>query len=187
MEQCPAIQTEEAQRNSAQGDDAAFADIVREHQGMVFSIAYHFLRNRAVAEDLAQEVFLELYRNLARIESPAHLRYWLRRVTVHRCIDQGRKQRPELGLEEMPEPSTTDGANDPLLSKRLRRTVASLPERQRIMVVLRYQEELALEEISQLLDVPVNTVKSTLHRALAALRRKLTRDLGGIRYALFGR
>ena len=56
---------------SAQGDSLAFAELVQEHQGMVFSIAYHFLRDRALAEDLAQEVFLELYQGLDRIQSRA--------------------------------------------------------------------------------------------------------------------
>ena len=77
---------------SAQGDPLAFAELVREHQGMVFSIAYHFLQDSALAEDLAQEVFLELYQGLAAIQSPAHLIYWLRRVTANRCIDQGRRK-----------------------------------------------------------------------------------------------
>ena len=72
---------------SAQGDSTAFAELVQQHQGMVFSIAYHFLHDRALAEDLAQEVFLELYQSLDRIESSAHLTYWLRRVTANRCID----------------------------------------------------------------------------------------------------
>src|SRR5689334_3410149 len=58
---------------SAGGDSTAFADLVREHQGMVFSIAYHYLQDRSLAEDLAQEVFLELYQSLAKIQSPAHL------------------------------------------------------------------------------------------------------------------
>jgi DNA-directed RNA polymerase specialized sigma24 family protein len=81
-----------ALKRSAQGDSAAFAELVREHQSMVFSIAYHYLQDRSLAEDLAQEVFLELYQGLDRIESPAHLTFWLRRVTANRCIDQGRKK-----------------------------------------------------------------------------------------------
>src|SRR5690242_837668 len=78
-----------ALEQSAQGDSLAFAQLVQQHQGMVFSIAYHFLQDRSLAEDLAQEVFLELYQNLGAIQSPAHLTYWLRRVTSNRCIDHG--------------------------------------------------------------------------------------------------
>src|SRR5947209_211968 len=77
---------EAALEKAIRGDQTGFAEIVEEHQGMVFSIAYHFLRNNAVAEELAQEVFLHLYQNLSSIQSAAHLKYWLRRVTTHRCI-----------------------------------------------------------------------------------------------------
>ena len=69
---------------------------------MVFSIAYHFLRDRWLAEELAQEVFLHLYKNLRAIQSSSHLVYWLRKVTSHRCIDQARRQklRPRLSLTD---------------------------------------------------------------------------------------
>ena len=63
---------------------------------MVFSLAVHALRSRPAAEDLAQEVFVELYRNLARLESAAHVAAWLRRVTSHRCIDELRRPRRRL-------------------------------------------------------------------------------------------
>ncbi len=172
---------------SAQGDSMAFAELVQEHQGMVFSIAYHFVQDAALAEDLAQEVFLELYQGLAGIQSSAHLVYWLRRVTANRCIDHGRKKfrRRELALEETPEPMAATSLADPLLSERLQKSLATLPERQRMVVILRYQEGLGPAEIGELLGMPVNTVKSTLHRSLADLRKSLTRTIREVRYAFF--
>lgn len=172
---------------SAQGDGLAFAELVQQHQGMVFSIAYHFLQDRALAEDLAQEVFLELYQGLDRIQSPAHLTYWLRRVTANRCIDQGRKKlrRRELALEEAPEPAAASPHSDPLLLERLKQSVAVLPEKQRLVVILRFQEGLGPAEIAEVLEMPVNTVKSTLHRSLADLRKGLTRKIREVRYAFF--
>jgi RNA polymerase sigma-70 factor (ECF subfamily) len=167
------------------GDNLAFAEIVREYQGTVFSIAHHYLRNRSLAEELAQDIFLQLYQNLARIQSAAHLVYWLRRVTVNRCIDHGRRVKPESGMDDAPEPSVTPHLADPFLDERLRASVASLPEKWRMMVILRYQEEMDVAEISQLMDVPLNTVKSGLQRALAELRKKLSRKLGEMRYAIF--
>lgn len=172
---------------SAQGDELAFADLVRQHQSMVFSIAYHFLQDRSLAEDLAQEVFLELYQGLARIESPAHLTYWLRRVTAHRCIDQGREKqrRREMALEEAPEPTAHSPAADPMLLERLQQSLARLPEKQRLVVIMRFQEGLGPAEIAEVLEMPVNTVKSTLHRSLADLRKGLTRKIREVRYAFF--
>jgi RNA polymerase sigma-70 factor (ECF subfamily) len=171
--------------SSTNGDSSAFAVIVAEYQGMVFSIAYHFLHDRALAEDMAQEVFFELYRNLAAIQSSAHLTHWLRRVCAHRCIDLGRrrKSRKETLMDELPEPLAPASHRDPLLSESLQKSVAALPETQRMVVVLRYQEGMAPDEIAELLKMPVNTVKSTLHRSLAELRRKLIRKIGEVKYA----
>ncbi len=172
---------EAALRQAARGDHQAFGDLVREHQAMVFSMAYHFLRDRALAEELAQEVFLHLHQNLAAIQSPAHLTFWLRKVTNHRCIDQARRQkvRPQISLEEVPHEPVADFAHrDPLLSEKLRRMVESLPEKARMVVILRYQEDLEPAEIAKTLDMPLNTVKSHLRRSLAALREKLARCFG---------
>lgn len=172
---------------AGQGDTNAFAEIVRERQAMVFSICWHYLQDRALAEDVAQEVFLELYQKLATLESPDHLTYWLRRVTVNRCIDQSRRKkgRREYGMDDVPEPAAVAIQADPLLMKKLQQTLELLPEKQRMVVVLRYQEGLDLAEIGDLMKMPLNTVKSTLHRTLEDLRKKMTRKLGEIRYAIF--
>jgi RNA polymerase sigma-70 factor, ECF subfamily len=169
------------------GDAQAFAELVRQHQRMVFSIAYHFLQDRSLAEDLAQEVFLELFQSIDRIQSPAHLTYWLRKVTSNRCIDQGRKKqrRREMALEEAPEPVTASGQTDPMLLERLQQSLATLPEKQRLVVIMRFQEGLGPAEIAEVLEMPVNTVKSTLHRSLADLRKGLTRKIREVRYAFF--
>jgi RNA polymerase sigma-70 factor, ECF subfamily len=168
-------------------DSQAFAEIVEEYQAMVFSIAFHFLQDQGTAEDVAQEVFLRLYQDLSAIQSAAHLTHWLRRVAVHQSISQGRrkKHRSETALEDAPEPCTVTAMRDPMLQGQLRETLAALPEKQRMIVVLRYQEDLGPAQIAELLQMPVNTVKSTLHRSLEELRRLLTRRLGEIRYALF--
>jgi RNA polymerase sigma-70 factor (ECF subfamily) len=157
------------------GDHGAFAGLVRQHQSMVYSMALNFLRNHAAAEELAQEVFLQLYRSMADIETPAHLMQWLRRVTSNRCIDQARRARyrPKTGLESAPEPVALDRPQDPLLSSHLERLIADLPERSRMVVVLRYQEEMEPAQIATTLGIPVGTVKSSLHRALAVLRGRL--------------
>jgi RNA polymerase sigma-70 factor, ECF subfamily len=175
-------QTEEALALAASGDDFAFARLVRTHQSMVFSLAYHFLRDRALAEELAQEVFIHLHQNLASIKSAAHLVFWLRKVASHRCIDQSRriKARPQVSLEEVPEPRAVQRQADPMLSATVRRAVASLPEKPRMVVILRYEEDLDPSEIAAVLGMPVNTVKSHLRRSLAMLREKLSRCLGEI-------
>ena len=88
----PVVEADSSLTRAQAGDAAAFEPIVREYEAMVFSLAYRFLGDAAAAEDLAQDVFLELFRRLSRIESPAHLTFWLRRVTTHRCIDRFRRR-----------------------------------------------------------------------------------------------
>jgi RNA polymerase sigma-70 factor, ECF subfamily len=163
------------------GDAAAFADIVRRHQSMVFSLALHALRNRTAAEDLAQEVFLELYRSLRRIESPAHVVAWLRRVTSHRCIDELRRRRRQTELPIDTVPELSDGEAFPrcrelFLEGRLHQLIAGLPPRARMVIVLRYQEELEPSEIAEILHMPLNTVKSHVRRSIAVLRAGLVKQ-----------
>jgi len=149
---------------------------------MVFGLAYHFLHDRGVAEELAQEVFLELHRHFGTIESPRHLVFWLRKVTSRRCIDHTRRRAfwPKFRLDEVPEPASPALQADPMLSRALARLVASLPEKAKLVVILRYQEDLDPADISQVLDMPVATVKSHLQRSLAMLRDKLARTVGEI-------
>jgi len=150
---------------------------VQANQSMVFSLAYHLLHDRAAAEEVAQEAFLALHRNLPRIASQQHAVFWLRKVTVQRAIDEGRRRarRPQVALEDQPPLASVDSRGDPLLSGVLRRLVASLPEAPRSVMVLRYQEDLDPSEIAEVLDMPVSTVKSHLQRSLALLREKLER------------
>jgi RNA polymerase sigma-70 factor (ECF subfamily) len=154
------------------GQAETFAAVLQEHQSMVFSIAYHFLRDPAHAEDIAQEVFLRLSERLGTLETPEHRRFWLRKVTARLCIDELRRRpsRSLRSLDEVPEPVSEFHQEDFLVSEQLRRLVAGLPEHARMAVILRYQEEMEPAEIAEVLKESVNTVKSRLQRALATLR-----------------
>lgn len=143
---------------------------------MVYSVAYHFLRNKALAEEIAQDIFLELFRHLHVLQSQAHVTAWLRRSTVNRCIDQSRKKacRQQISLSAIDDPAEAGSYPDVFAYEVLRRQVAALPAGQRAAVILRYGENLMPEEIAKALNMPVNSVKSRLARALQTLRSKLT-------------
>lgn len=168
---------DELTRRAIAGDKAAFTVIVRENQSLVFSLAYHFLRDAALAEEIAQDIFLDLYRNLRTIQSASHLLAWLRRSTLNRCIDQSRRRayRSETQLDTSIEPTSMDPTPDPIAVKMLRKQVAALSETHRAVVILRYQEGLEPNEIAETLCLPLNTVKSRLQRALQVLRSRLER------------
>ena len=160
-----------------------FAGVLRTHQAMVFSLAYHFLRDRTAAEEVAQDVFLELHRHWNELGSDEHVKFWLRRVASNRCIDQARRRKyhPIVALDDVPEPAAPGEPSDFLLNQKLRELMAALPEKPRMVMVLRYQEELMPEEIATVLGMPVRTVKSHLQRSLAMLREKASRSLGDVR------
>lgn len=157
-----------------------FESLVQRHQAMLYRIAFNFFRNVHVAEEVVQDVFLKLYELRETIQSPEHLSTWLRRAVTHRCIDVRRlgSMQKESQLDELPEIADELPEADPLLTERLRRLVASLPEKQRMIVILRYGEDMDSDEIGAALDMPPSTVRSYLQRALVLLREKAPRILG---------
>jgi RNA polymerase sigma-70 factor, ECF subfamily len=155
-----------------QGDHEAFAAIIEEYQSLVFGIAFNFLSDRGVAEEIAQDVFLQLFRSIAAIHSHTHLLHWLRQVTSRRCIDQTRRNRLRRVELDDADLTASPKVSDPFLAKQLRARIARLPDLQRIILTLRYQEDLGPTDIGRTLGLPENTVKSHLHRALTALRKE---------------
>ena len=145
---------------------------------MVFSMAYSFLRDRAAAEEVAQDVFWGLHKTLETLESPAHVVNWLRRVTAHRSIDRQRRLRPLWALEDIQEPAAPPTSGDPMLAEALRQLVGTLQDQPRLVMILRYQEDMDAAEIGAVLEMPVGTVKSHIQRSLKLLREKLSRKYG---------
>ena len=164
------------------GDTAAFGTLVRLHQRLVYSLALRMLSDRHQAEDLAQEVFLQLYRSLSRLESAEHVEFWLRRVTLHRAIDRLRREPKYLSVPLGEAEALAGEASDadPLLARRLRALLDGLSPDARAVMVLRYQEDLDPMDIAQTLKMSVNTVKSHLKRSLAELRERLTATTGAV-------
>jgi len=162
---------------ATRGDAEAFADLVRQHQRLVFSVTWHFFRDMTLAEDLAQDVFLQLFQSLREIHSDSHLIFWLRQVTTRKCIDHARRMQRqgetpldfEAALLVPVEPEPTDSGE----LEQLRRLVAGLPVKFKAVVTLRYQEAMPPSEIARVLGCPVNSVKSRLQRALALLRERI--------------
>jgi RNA polymerase sigma-70 factor (ECF subfamily) len=159
-------------------DTVEFRRLVETHQRMVFSLALRVAGDYGTAEEVAQDAFLELFRSGETLQGEDHVRFWLRRVTVHRATDalRRRSRQPEAGAEEWMESDPAPAENDEAVSAAvlalLEELLCGLPEAMRVAVVLRYQEEMSPDEIAALLGQPVATVKSNLQRGLQLLRRK---------------
>jgi len=175
-----------------QGKPGAFDAIVRAHQDRVYSFCARMLSDREDALDVSQDVFLAAYRNLESFRGDAALSTWLLRIAANRCLNRIR-QRKSAAAHEAPWPDAGEDGEGPdfqpvapegqgpdqvaetretgaILSDALGR----LEPRTRWMVLLSDVEGLSYEEIAELADVPVGTVKSRLHRARMALRRMLS-------------
>src|SRR6201990_2398326 len=137
-----------------------FRLLMREHQSMVFSIARRIVHDPSLAEEVAQDVFLELYGHMASLASEEHVVHWLRRVTVHRSIDQARRRlrRPQdhaavsFATPGIAEPVAASRETDPWLAERLQQMIASLTIVPRTVIILRYQEGLMPEEIATVMN-----------------------------------
>jgi RNA polymerase sigma-70 factor (ECF subfamily) len=171
----PAEALEESRLSSARaGETGAFRDLVRAHQGPVYSLALRLLGVREDAQELAQDVFMLLHRHLADLSSASHLRFWLRKTACHRAIDRLRR-RPRvalLPLDDVPDIEALGEEDDPLIEQWLQQLIARLPATPRAVILLRYQEDLDPPEIAMTLGLPLNTVKSHLRRSLALLRSR---------------
>jgi len=157
-----------------------FEQLVEQHQSMVFSLAWRMTGDRGLAEEIAQDVFLEMDRRLGKLESAEHAKFWLRRVAMSRSADALRRRRVrgvDLWVEIEEQHGLPAEAVSSPLGARLESLLATLPEAQRATLVLRYQEDLTPEEIASTLAAPLATVKSHLQRGLKLLRAKASSHL----------
>ena len=157
-----------------------FEQLVEVHQSMVFSLAWRMTGDRGLAEEIAQDVFLEMDRHISTLESSHHALNWLRRVTMSRSADALRRRRVrgvDLWVEIADEHAASAEERSSPLGARLEQLLATLPEPQRAALILRYQEDLSPDEIAATLNAPLATVKSHLQRGLKLLRAKASSHL----------
>ena len=155
------------------GERAALTLLVQAHQRSVYSLALRMLGTRDLAEDLTQEVFMQMNGNLSAVDSNRHLGFWLRQVTTNRAIDQLRRRaRVQMTSLEETQLFSAEDASDPLLQRHLQALLADLSPPARAVLLLRYQEDLDPLEIARTLAIPLNTVKSHLKRSLQSMREK---------------
>ncbi|HEX6989287.1 MAG TPA: sigma-70 family RNA polymerase sigma factor [Bacillota bacterium] len=175
-------------RRVRSGDVSAFEPLVRRYERRVYSLALRYSGDRDDAYDLTQETFVRAFRALRSFRGDASFSTWLHRIAVNVCLDElrRRRSRPNARLDEPL--ATEDGEavrqladDDPGPQQRLeqkelgetiRQEIAALPAEYATVVILRDLQDLSYEEIAQVLDISLGTVKSRLHRGRAALRAR---------------
>lgn len=171
-------------QHAQKGDHEAFAALVTEHQRYVFNLALRVLRNEEEALDLTQETFVRAWTALPNFRGQSQFRTWLYRIVTNLCYNRLpnlRRSLNDLGDDIIAEIPETDPAFDnPArgfesreLRSYLHRAIDDLDENYRLLISLRYQEELSYDEIASMLNLPLGTVKTGLFRAKEHLRRAL--------------
>ena len=172
---------EDLVRRFRAGEPDAFTEIVRRHQQRVYSLCLRMLGEADTAADVAQDTFLTVLRKLESFRGDAAFTTWLHRVAVNACYDELRRKRrrPILhvvsddGPEHDPGPSFADHADEVVGTSHAAAALASIPEEFRVAVVLADVQDLAYDQIAEILEVPVGTVKSRVHRGRLALAAAL--------------
>lgn len=181
-------------RRFKEGDRNAYTEIVRRYQHRVFTQCLRWMGDERIAEEVAQDVFLALFRALTDFRGDSQLSTWIYRVVVNHCKNRRlyRKRRAEDRHEPLEgdvrddEPQRQLAADQPATDWLLHRGeaevlirdgLARLDEEQRAIIVMRDVEDMAYEEIADILGVPRGTVKSKLHRARAELAKVLSRKV----------
>ena len=172
------------------GDEGAFSVLVNRHRNSIVNLTYRYLGNRADAEDLAQEVFLKVYRARKRYEPKAKFTTWLYRVAVNASLNEvrNRKNRPTHGAAPLTGvdddgfvPSLADGAAEAPpegveraeLREQVRGAVDELPDRQRMALLLNKFHGLSYEELAETMEMTIPAIKSLLVRARENVRRRI--------------
>lgn len=184
------IDEKELIRQAKKGDLKAYEDIIGLYEKRVFSTIYYMVKNDNDVEDIAQEVFIKIYKNLNNFKEESSLYTWIYRITVNVCIDELKKRKKVVYIDEkidtkdgevelqLPDnsKSPTDIAEDNELKYRLEKCIKKLPESQRMMIILRDIKGFTYMEIAEIMKMNLGTVKSKINRARAALKELLEED-----------
>lgn len=168
-------------RRAKRGNADAFSELVRRHQHTVYSLALRYMRDPALAEDMAQEAFLKGFRLLRGFRGDCRFSTWMYRVTCSVCLTEiaRRGRRGEVPLEPnapeegiTPDPAAKDSAEI------VRRCVTRLPERYATIITMYYLDQAPYEEIAAAMEIPVGTLKTWMFRARKELRTLIDQELG---------
>jgi RNA polymerase sigma-70 factor (ECF subfamily) len=162
------------------GDDTAFAELVDRYKDLVYGLIYRMVRDRGLADDLAQDVFLKVHRGLPYFRGEARLSTWIFRIVQNVCVQTRAHRRPDVPLDggHDDRPTRQVGSVDQAFGAiedrdRLDKALARLPPNYRMLVVAHYMRGVQYESLAEALNLPLGTVKTHLYRAKRRLRELL--------------
>ncbi|MBD3289320.1 sigma-70 family RNA polymerase sigma factor [candidate division KSB1 bacterium] len=175
-------------RKALAGDQRAFTEILNRYRASIYNLIYKMVHNKEETEDLVQEAFIKAFSSLSTFNEEYAFSTWLYKIAINNSIDHFRKKKLKTYSMDTPIESK-DGPiqrefsdssylpDDPLLNKEknklIEEAIAKLPEKYRVSIILRHREEKSYEEIAQILDIPLGTVKARIFRAREMLKKQL--------------
>jgi RNA polymerase sigma-70 factor (ECF subfamily) len=182
-EPAPSLESDAEERRlidrSAAGDQEAFRQLVLRYHRLVLNVAFRALADVSLAEDVAQEVFVKVYRALPTYRHEKPFTHWLHRVAANAVTDMLRRKKPTLSLDSLDQLPAVESSDPQDISARhdlqraVRHAIATLPPHYRDTVALQVFSELSYDEIARTLDIPLGTVMSRLNAAKRLLREQL--------------
>ena len=152
------------------GDEAAMTELYEKHKDFCANLAFKYLSDKTEAEDVLQETFAYLFGKFPGFTLTCQLSTFLFPVVRNKCISRLRKKKPQTGTEVLEFTEDKEWRDPEREKQRVLDIVAGLQQPHRDVVILRFAEQMSLEEISEKLQIPKGTVKSRLHNALQKLR-----------------
>jgi len=175
-------------KKAIEGDEAAYKELMENYRGAIYNLLYKMVRNREETEDLVQEAFMKAFKALPSFNEEYAFSTWLYKIAINNCIDHMRKKklktysinkpvRAKDGELDREFPDTSMSPDKKILSDERSNIIGiaidELPENYRTAILLRHKEERSYEEIAQILDIPLGTVKARIFRAREMLKKKL--------------
>lgn len=163
------------------GEVEAFSELVRRHQTAVYNLCFRFMRDPALAEDMAQEAFIKAFRLLRGFRGDSSFSTWLYRVACSVCLTELGRRKKRFGIALPLSGAAVEAATPPVsvsdMPEAIRRCVTKLPARYAQAVTLYYLQELSYEEVAAVMQVSLGTLKTWLHRARHQLREIVEKEL----------
>lgn len=160
-------------KKAQKGNDKAYLELFQKYEADIYRMAYVYVKNKNDALDVVQEVAYQSFKNISTLNKPEYFKTWLMKITINCALNVINKNKKVVQLIPQFEVHTGEGVEDIAMSLSLRELMDILQEDEKSVILLKYYNDRTLKEISEILEIPLGTAKSTLYRALNKLRQNL--------------
>lgn len=166
------------------GNKQAYEHIINKYKNPLYGTILRMTKHPEDAQDLVQEAFIKVYHQLEKYDGKGSFSSWLYRVAINHCLDEFRKKKYKVKHTEMKEDTVVNDKSPEVIflkkekHRQLERLITTLPEDERLIILMRYRNELSYQEMSDILGIPVSHIRNKLHRAKNKMRATVKQEGG---------